>query len=171
MTKTARENWFPEGIEGRVPYKGSLSVIIDQMVGGLKAGMGYTGCRTLAELRTNAKFVPRHLIWTQRKPRPRRHHYQRSPQLPDGVGATPCGCPGHWAGTGGLPLQQDHPLRLLTSMILILDFGSQYTQLIARRVREAQVYCEIHPYSVPIARIQELQPEGIILSGGPRQRV
>ena len=52
-------------------------------------------------------------------------------------------------------------------MILILDFGSQYTQLIARRVREAQVYCEIHPYSVPIARIQELQPEGIILSGGP----
>lgn len=47
----------PEGIEGRVPYKGALSVIIDQMVGGLKAGMGYTGCRTLAELRTNAKFV------------------------------------------------------------------------------------------------------------------
>ena len=47
----------PEGIEGRVPYKGSLSVIIDQMVGGLKAGMGYTGCRSLAELRTNAKFV------------------------------------------------------------------------------------------------------------------
>ena len=47
----------PEGIEGRVPYKGALSVIIDQMVGGLKAGMGYTGCRTLAELRTNAKFI------------------------------------------------------------------------------------------------------------------
>ena len=47
----------PEGIEGRVPYKGGLSVIIDQMVGGLKAGMGYTGCRTLAELRTKAKFV------------------------------------------------------------------------------------------------------------------
>jgi IMP dehydrogenase len=47
----------PEGIEGRVPYKGSLSVIIDQMVGGLKAGMGYTGCRTLAELRTKARFI------------------------------------------------------------------------------------------------------------------
>ncbi len=47
----------PEGIEGRVPYKGSLAVIIDQMVGGLKAGMGYTGCRTLAELRTKAKFI------------------------------------------------------------------------------------------------------------------
>ena len=47
----------PEGIEGRVPYKGSLALILDQMVGGLKAGMGYTGCRTLAELRTKAKFM------------------------------------------------------------------------------------------------------------------
>src|SRR5262245_54042613 len=52
-------------------------------------------------------------------------------------------------------------------MILILDFGSQYTQLIARRVRELHVYCEIHPYSLPLDRIRELQPEGIILSGGP----
>jgi len=52
-------------------------------------------------------------------------------------------------------------------MILILDFGSQYTQLIARRVREANVYCEIHPYSLPLERIKQLQPEGIILSGGP----
>jgi IMP dehydrogenase len=47
----------PEGIEGRVPYKGGLGMILDQMVGGLKAGMGYTGCQTLAELRTKAKFV------------------------------------------------------------------------------------------------------------------
>jgi IMP dehydrogenase len=47
----------PEGIEGRVPYKGSLSVIVDQMVGGIKAGMGYTGCPTLADLRTKAKFM------------------------------------------------------------------------------------------------------------------
>jgi IMP dehydrogenase len=47
----------PEGIEGRVPYKGSLALIIDQMVGGLKAGMGYTGCRSLAELRTKARFI------------------------------------------------------------------------------------------------------------------
>jgi len=52
-------------------------------------------------------------------------------------------------------------------MILILDFGSQYTQLIARRVREAHVYCEIHPYNVPHDRIRQLHPEGIILSGGP----
>lgn len=52
-------------------------------------------------------------------------------------------------------------------MILILDFGSQYTQLIARRVREARVYCEIHPYDVSPDRIRALEPEGIILSGGP----
>ncbi|HEV8712845.1 MAG TPA: glutamine-hydrolyzing GMP synthase [Candidatus Binatia bacterium] len=52
-------------------------------------------------------------------------------------------------------------------MILILDFGSQYTQLIARRVREAQVYCEIHPHNLSLDRIQQLRPEGIILSGGP----
>lgn len=52
-------------------------------------------------------------------------------------------------------------------MILILDFGSQYTQLIARRVREARVYCEIHPYNLPLEKIRELKPKGIILSGGP----
>lgn len=52
-------------------------------------------------------------------------------------------------------------------MILILDFGSQYTQLIARRIREAHVYCEIHPFNLGMDRIRALQPEGIILSGGP----
>ena len=51
--------------------------------------------------------------------------------------------------------------------ILILDFGSQYTQLIARRVREAQVYCEIHPYDLDEARLRALAPVGVILSGGP----
>ena len=52
-------------------------------------------------------------------------------------------------------------------MILVLDFGSQYTQLIARRIREAQVYCEIQPYNISVDRIQAMNPEGIILSGGP----
>ncbi len=51
--------------------------------------------------------------------------------------------------------------------IVILDFGSQTTQLIARRIREQKVYCEIHPFSVSLARINELQPTGLILSGGP----
>jgi len=52
-------------------------------------------------------------------------------------------------------------------VILILDFGSQYTQLIARRVREAHVYCEIHPFNMPLAKIREMNPRGIIFSGGP----
>jgi len=52
-------------------------------------------------------------------------------------------------------------------MILVLDFGGQYTQLIARRVREAGVYCEIHPFNVNLEKIRELAPEGLILSGGP----
>jgi IMP dehydrogenase len=47
----------PEGIEGRVPYRGSLSVSINQLVGGLKAGMGYLGCRSLDEMREKAKFI------------------------------------------------------------------------------------------------------------------
>ncbi|MFH1259458.1 MAG: glutamine-hydrolyzing GMP synthase [Elusimicrobiota bacterium] len=52
-------------------------------------------------------------------------------------------------------------------MIIILDFGSQYTQLIARRVRELQVYCEILPFNVPYEEIKGKAPQGIILSGGP----
>ncbi len=51
--------------------------------------------------------------------------------------------------------------------ILILDFGSQYTQLIARRIREHNVYCEIHPFNYPLAEIKQFTPKGIILSGGP----
>ncbi len=52
-------------------------------------------------------------------------------------------------------------------MILVLDFGSQYTQLIARRVREAGVYCEIHPFNAGAEKIAQLKPDGLILSGGP----
>ncbi len=51
--------------------------------------------------------------------------------------------------------------------ILILDFGSQYTQLIARRVRELGVYCEIHPWDAGDAAVTDFNPKGIILSGGP----
>ncbi len=51
--------------------------------------------------------------------------------------------------------------------ILILDFGSQYTQLIARRIRESNVYSEIHPHTFPLERIKKEKPAGIILSGGP----
>ena len=52
-------------------------------------------------------------------------------------------------------------------LVLILDYGSQYSQLIARRVRELGVYSELHPFNTPIERIKKLRPRGIILSGGP----
>ncbi|UCG09503.1 MAG: glutamine-hydrolyzing GMP synthase, partial [Desulfobacterales bacterium] len=52
-------------------------------------------------------------------------------------------------------------------MILIVDFGSQYNQLIARRVRESRVYCQIEPPSVTVEAVKTMNPEGIILSGGP----
>ena len=51
--------------------------------------------------------------------------------------------------------------------VLILDFGSQYTMLIARRIRELKVYCEIHPYSVGTEFVRDFRPDGIVLSGGP----
>jgi IMP dehydrogenase len=53
----AASKLVPEGIEGRVPYKGTLSGVIYQLVGGVKSGMGYCGCRTIAELQKNARFI------------------------------------------------------------------------------------------------------------------
>ena len=52
--------------------------------------------------------------------------------------------------------------------VLILDFGSQFTQLIARRLREQRVYCEVHPFSMPAEEIRRRAPIGVILSGGPQ---
>lgn len=52
-------------------------------------------------------------------------------------------------------------------VVLILDFGSQYTHLIARRLRECNVYCELQPYDLPVATVQAMNPKGIVLSGGP----
>lgn len=52
-------------------------------------------------------------------------------------------------------------------MVIVLDFGGQYNQLIARRVRECNVYCEVHPYDLSMDKIKEINPKGIILTGGP----
>jgi GMP synthase (glutamine-hydrolysing) len=60
-----------------------------------------------------------------------------------------------------------YPIAMSHKKILILDFGSQYTQLIARRVRETNVYCELHPWDMSEADIRAMNPSGIILSGGP----
>jgi len=53
-------------------------------------------------------------------------------------------------------------------LVLVLDYGSQYTQLIARRIRESHVYCEIHPCTIPLENILEMRPDAIVLSGGPQ---
>jgi GMP synthase (glutamine-hydrolysing) len=70
--------------------------------------------------------------------------------------------PTHPAGPASAPHPDIHAHR-----ILILDFGAQYTQLIARRVRELGVYCEIHPWDMSDAEVRAFAPRGVILSGGP----
>lgn len=54
---TNSEKFVPEGIEGRVPYKGPISAVIHQMIGGLRASMGYTGAATIAEMQEKAEFI------------------------------------------------------------------------------------------------------------------
>ena len=51
--------------------------------------------------------------------------------------------------------------------VIVIDFGGQYNQLVARRVRECNVYCEIYSYRIDIEKIKEMNPKGIILTGGP----
>ncbi|MBI2855614.1 MAG: glutamine-hydrolyzing GMP synthase, partial [Chloroflexi bacterium] len=67
---------------------------------------------------------------------------------------------------GQLPLSEEIP-KAEGEAVVIVDFGSQYSRLIARRVRESRVYCEIVPHDAPWERIASLNPRGIILSGGP----
>lgn len=52
-------------------------------------------------------------------------------------------------------------------LVIVLDFGGQYNQLIARRVRECGVYCEVHPYSMSLEKVKQMNPKGIIFTGGP----
>ncbi|HYL01577.1 MAG TPA: glutamine-hydrolyzing GMP synthase [Steroidobacteraceae bacterium] len=78
------------------------------------------------------------------------------------VPKTPGSIHSQTAGRAGAPHPDIHAHR-----ILILDFGAQYTQLIARRVRELGVYCEIHPYDMSDAEVRAFAPRGVILSGGP----
>jgi GMP synthase (glutamine-hydrolysing) len=69
--------------------------------------------------------------------------------------------------TGSITLNSELHPNIHADRILILDFGSQYTQLIGRRVREAGVYCELYPCDADETQIREFRPKGIILSGGP----
>jgi len=55
--ETQASKLVPEGVEGRIPYKGALADVVYQLVGGLRAGMGYCGCRTIEDLRQRARFI------------------------------------------------------------------------------------------------------------------
>lgn len=58
-------------------------------------------------------------------------------------------------------------IRMDKEIVVVLDFGGQYNQLIARRVRECNVYCEVHPYNISLEKLKEMNPKGIVLTGGP----
>ena len=68
-------------------------------------------------------------------------------------------------------IPQNSPPNVAQQRVLVLDFGSQYAHLIARRVREQQVYCEIIRHDITAERIRELNPQGLILSGGKGTRL
>ncbi len=138
------EKLVPEGIEGRVPYKGSLVAIIQQLVGGLRAAMGYTGCGDITEMRTKPKFVR---ITGAGRRESHVHDVTITKEPPN------------------------YRIGRMSDKILVVDFGGQYTQLIARRVREVGVYSEILPFDAPAEKIAALAPQGIILSGGPESTV
>ena len=152
-TSTRTQKLVPEGIEGRVPYKGRLA--IERLPAASAASAPAWATRAAAPSRScgkNARFVRITASGPAREPRARRDHHRGGAELPRGVTASPDG------------------RRTCTSIaekVLILDFGSQYTQLIARRVRELGVYCEIHRLQPAARRDQRLRAEGIILSGGP----
>ena len=78
----------PEGIEGRVPYKGTLADMVTQLIGGLRAGMGYTGCRTITRVSREHALRAHQLRRPQRVARPRRNHHQGSSQLPSRINGT-----------------------------------------------------------------------------------
>ena len=66
-----------------------------------------------------------------------------------------------------VPLKPPKPVSSLSERVLILDFGSQYTQVIARRIREANVFSEIVPHTISVKKVMAYRPKGIVLSGGP----
>ena len=72
---------MPEGVEGRVPHKGPAGNIVHQLIGGLRAAMGYTGNRTIAEMQKNCAFVRITGAGLARKPRPRHRDHPRSAEL------------------------------------------------------------------------------------------
>ena len=145
---TDKEKLVPEGIEGRVPYKGSVLAVVHQLIGGLRSAMGYTGSADLAALRSR-DFIR---ITAAGVREGHVHDVSITKEAPN---------------YRELKIKVDFMTAAQQHKILILDFGSQYTQLIARAIRALGVYCELHPFDVDDAFIQSYQPKAIVLSGGP----
>ena len=139
----------PEGIEGRVPYKGPLGRSVHQLVGGCARRWATAAPTTIDELK-EARFVritgaglreshPHDVTITKEAP-----NYRLAAEV--------------------VPLPaaaaEERP-------VLVVDLGGQYSQLIARRVRECRVYSELVPHTVTAERVRARNPHALILSGGP----
>ena len=90
--------FVPEGIEGRVPYRGPLESMVFQLVGGLRSGMGYLACETIRDLQQKSQFVRISNAGLRENRVSRRHHYPRGPQLPCGVGRAAASATGSTSG-------------------------------------------------------------------------
>ena len=97
------EKLVPEGIEGRVPYRGTVAGVIHQLVGGLRAGMGYVGCSTIAAAARRGAAHPRHAGRRPRGPRARRRDHEGSAELPIGIAGSLTATRGQ-PGLGGVGL-------------------------------------------------------------------
>ena len=106
----------PEGIEGRVAHKGSVAAMIHQLVGGLRAGMGYCGCRDHPDAAARREADSHHAGRLPRKPRPRRGDHQGSAELPIGV----IGGLGNWR-VGDCDHARSSPLRRAIADLDVLD--------------------------------------------------
>ena len=156
-TENNADKLVPEGIEGRVPYKGSVLAIIHQLMGGLRASMGYCGCHGIDDMRTETQFVE---ITAAGIRESHVHDVQITKEAPNYH--VEYFSPWERVGCARLLARLFAGSRTTTmhSKILILDFGSQVTQLIARRLRETHVYCEIHPFDVSDDFVREFAPKG-----------
>ncbi len=144
----------PEGIEGRVPYKGPLGPIVHQVIGGIRQSMGYCGAATIEEMKTRTRFNRITPGRPAGEPPARDHDHEGRAELPQKLMGEVVAFP------APEPTPEERP-------VLVVDLGGQYSQLIARRVREARVYSELVGHRLSADEIARRNPAALVLSGGP----
>ena len=137
----------PEGIEAVVSYKGTVSNVVYQILGGLRSGMGYCGAENIDKLIETAQFVR---ISNAGLRNPTRTTMMSK--------AAP-----NYGGIDSLMAKSTYNF----DKIIVLDFGSQYNQLITRRIRDFGIYSELLPHTITAEVVKKIAPKGIIFSGGP----